>query len=214
MNYLEIISENAIYLSRVKTDKVKLHNDEIFVRLPWSDKYFISQHGNLYSEYTKHLIKSQLRGAKKQRQQRLSYRLKHPDGIKRNHYVHRLVASAFVENSNPLIKTQVHHLDADCFNNHYENLMWVDPREHRLIEAGIELYLYDVSNDYLEKFRSFKELEVAVGATNLSAKIRKSNPHFMLPDGMECYRFDKIIFNDAPLHIAIKRLNYTLAATA
>lgn len=39
-------------------------------------------------------------------------------------YIHRLVANAFVENDNPLEKTQINHKDEDRKNNIYTNLEW------------------------------------------------------------------------------------------
>lgn len=45
------------------------------------------------------------------------------------HYVHRLIAFAFLP---PPVgeQTQVHHIDGDAGNNHPGNLQWVSAREH------------------------------------------------------------------------------------
>ena len=48
------------------------------------------------------------------------------DGITKTHYVHRLVALHFIENSNPLEKTVVNHLDENKLNNVCTNLEWTD----------------------------------------------------------------------------------------
>jgi predicted XRE-type DNA-binding protein len=46
----------------------------------------------------------------------------------KKHYIHRLVAQAFIENANN--KKEVNHLDGDRSNNHLYNLEWVTRREN------------------------------------------------------------------------------------
>jgi hypothetical protein len=45
-------------------------------------------------------------------------------GAKRTCYIHRLVAEAFITNTDDT-KTEVNHKDLDKTNNHYTNLEWV-----------------------------------------------------------------------------------------
>lgn len=49
-------------------------------------------------------------------------------GKRKNHYVHRLVAEAFIDN--PKCKPQVNHLDHNRKNNNAENLEWVTCTEN------------------------------------------------------------------------------------
>lgn len=52
------------------------------------------------------------------------------DGKRKNHYVHRLVASAFVPNERGL--NEVDHIDENRANNKAENLRWVTHSENML----------------------------------------------------------------------------------
>lgn len=47
--------------------------------------------------------------------------------VKKNHLIHRLVASAFIDN--PDNKPQVNHKDSNRQNNHFDNLEWATPSE-------------------------------------------------------------------------------------
>lgn len=52
----------------------------------------------------------------------------HKNGESKMHYVHILVAQAFIPN--PDNKPQVNHLDGNKVNNHVENLAWVTQSEN------------------------------------------------------------------------------------
>lgn len=52
------------------------------------------------------------------------------DSIQTNYWVHRLVASAFVDNPNNL--NEVDHIDGNPSNNHVDNLRWVTHSENML----------------------------------------------------------------------------------
>lgn len=58
------------------------------------------------------------------------------NGVSKAHYVHRLVAEAFIPNPDKL--PIVHHIDEDPKNNNVENLQWCTQKEnvHHCIGAG------------------------------------------------------------------------------
>ena len=45
-------------------------------------------------------------------------------------YVHRLVAFAFIENDNPIEKTEINHISEDKTDNRVDNLSWVTPKQN------------------------------------------------------------------------------------
>jgi hypothetical protein len=52
------------------------------------------------------------------------------EGKRKKFYVHRLVATTFIENTHT--KPQVHHIDNDEKNNRFDNLQWVTNSENQL----------------------------------------------------------------------------------
>ena len=44
--------------------------------------------------------------------------------------LHRIIANQWIENDNPLEKTQVDHINRDPRDNHIDNLRWVSPSEN------------------------------------------------------------------------------------
>lgn len=96
--------------------------------------YEISSNGLLRKADTQELIKITYSGNS-------GYTLMHlhMNGKKYHTSIHRLVAFAFVQNPDPVNRTQVDHKDGNKLNNCASNLEWVTPKENkrRAIEMGL-----------------------------------------------------------------------------
>ena len=53
------------------------------------------------------------------------------NGKSRTFYLHKLVASHFIENDNAQLKSEINHIDGDKLNNKYWNLEWCTPSENK-----------------------------------------------------------------------------------
>lgn len=102
-------------------------NCEIFVDLPGTN-YQISSYGRVKNKETGHINQHYVHN-------RVGYmraELFDGNGKKKRYFLHRLVASAFVQNSDTKNKIQVNHKDGDRSNNRYDNLEWVSKSENML----------------------------------------------------------------------------------
>lgn len=92
--------------------------------------YLVSSNGRIFSEKTGKFLK--------QKKETNGYMLVvlSENGMSKTHLVHRLVATAFLENKDG--KPQVNHIDSDRSNNKLSNLEWVTASENLLhgVEAG------------------------------------------------------------------------------
>lgn len=60
------------------------------------------------------------------------------NGKTENKLIHRLVATAFVTNGDPIHKTQVNHIDENKMNNSSDNLEWCTPKYNAEYGTRIE----------------------------------------------------------------------------
>ncbi|WP_373804863.1 NUMOD4 domain-containing protein [Jeotgalibaca porci] len=93
--------------------------------------YKVSNKGNVYSVERKNSRGRKIGGRILKPTNSSSY-LKlflYKNGMRKNKYVHRLVAEAFIPNHNKYL--EINHKDEDTTNNHVENLEWCT-REHNI----------------------------------------------------------------------------------
>lgn len=92
--------------------------------------YNVSNLGNVMSTTFRnnHTSKKRNKIRKKQKTGNYEYVCLYKNGVGKNHYIHRLVAEAFIPN--PLKKLQVNHIDNNKINNNLNNLEWVTPKEN------------------------------------------------------------------------------------
>lgn len=109
------------------------------------------------------------------------------DNKNHNRYVHRLVASAFLEQEK---KETVNHIDGNKLNNHVSNLEWAtykennnhayltglnDEKHRRNKKGSIKVAQYDLDMNLIEEFPSMREAERKTGidARSISVGVRK-----------------------------------------
>lgn len=88
------------------------------------DNYNICENGQLFNSTTKKMLQGF-----KNKYGYITHTLSNTP-VSLTIAAHRLVALAFIENDNALIKTDVHHIDNDPSNNHINNLEWVSKSEN------------------------------------------------------------------------------------
>ena len=84
------------------------------------------------------------------------------NGVKRKRPIHRLVAEAFISNSEN--KSQVNHIDENKTNNSVDNLEWVTAKEN--INHGTSLYRRAMTQRKTQPSISIIAIDIANGEYN------------------------------------------------
>lgn len=94
------------------------------------------------------------------------------NGERKNYYVHRLVAEAFLPNPNNL--PEVNHKDENKKNNNVENLEWCDRQYNIDYSNAKQVGQYDLNGNLINVWKSTHEIERQTGfhQSNISACCR------------------------------------------
>jgi len=119
------------------------------------ENYLIDENGKIYNVKTKKYLKGSIG-----ENGYLYYRLS-KNGKKKMYYAHRLVAEAFIPNSNNL--PVVNHKDGNKLNNNVNNLEWVSYSENTKHwkdafypgRRPIEYYKQDLKNEQWKEYKNY-----------------------------------------------------------
>ena len=145
--------------------------------------YYVDVRGDVWS--TKHKGFRKLSPAANKKQGYLFVYLTDKNGVKKKHYVHRLVAKAFIPN--PENFAEVNHLNRNAYDNCVENLEWCN-RERNMTHCT--------------ETRGAKIDEVVI------VKARKLHASLLKQGALDC---DLHSFMNALLEGEIDRLSLTLS---
>ena len=138
---------------------------EIYKDIPgYEGLYQVSNLGNVYGVKRKHQI------AKNDNGNGYLYVRLSKNGKVKNHYIHRLVAIAFIPN--PTNLPEVNHKDENKQNNTVENLEWCDDiyntnygtaRERMIKAQSKPVNQYKLNGDFIKSWNSIAKIESALG---------------------------------------------------
>lgn len=203
---MKIAIENPIFLDLKENNIQPIADDEVFVKLPTADAYAVSNWGRMYSIKRRKILSPQLYGNPKQ-PLRPSYRIKDKSGSYKNYLAHRLVGEVFVKNPNPNKYYEIHHHIKDSSDigfNYYKNLQWTEKSEHKMLDSGRKVYIYNPEKGTLRNFKSLDTLCSYLHLTRdeIRNSIYFSEPKFKLDKNI--YVHEVISRHGTPIYIAIE----------
>ena len=156
-------------------DSIIINNKE-FKQIKINNNYFISCDGEIYSKYSKKILKCQIQKSRGKEYKRVDF---YVGGKQRHMMVHRLVFETWVR---PLRDgEQVNHIDDNTLNNDYRNLHAGTQQQniqdcfknqHRVGNV-FYLTIYDREKDIIKTFCPAKEFIKYSGHPNKSGSLNK-----------------------------------------
>ena len=73
------------------------------------------------------------------------------DNILIKHYIHRLVAEAYIPNSNNL--PEVDHIDNDKTHNYVNNLQWITHKDNVRKSCNKPILQYDLNGNFIQEWK-------------------------------------------------------------
>ena len=126
--------------------------------------YYITENGKCYNSNTNKWLK----GQENPKTGYFSYQLTMPDGKKKRCAAHRLVALAFLPQTDKK-KNQINHIDGDKLNNNLDNLEWVSQKENQQHALEKELgkfkhvYCFNSNKQLVAEYKNISEAARAAG---------------------------------------------------
>ena len=151
-------------------------NNKEFKQTKINENYFISYDGEIYSKYSRKILKCQIQKTRGKEYKRVDF---YVGGKQRHIMIHRLVFETWVR---PLEDgEQVNHIDDNTFNNHYRNLYAGTQKQniddcftnkHRVGNV-FYLTIYDKEKDVIKTFCPANEFIRYCGHSNKSGSLNK-----------------------------------------
>ena len=112
------------------------------------------------------------------------------DGVRKKHYMHRLVANAFIENPNKL--PIINHKDENKLNNRVDNLEWCSAyynlRYVKMQAKVVKIDVIDSKGDVVEVVEGIRECERKYSISKYLIK-QSSNGKDLIKEGKNKYNF-------------------------
>ena len=113
-----------------ESKKGKLYKEVIIMQLYIYNgqvtTYYITTTGELYNSKTNKWLKGQINYKNGYKTYSISI-----DGQKKRLYAHRMVAQTYIPNNDPILKTEVHHINGNKLDNSVSNLEWISPKVNK-----------------------------------------------------------------------------------
>lgn len=112
------------------------------------------------------------------------------DGVRKKHYIHRLVANAFIENPDKL--PIINHKDENKLNNRVDNLEWCSAyynlRYGKMQAKLVKINVIDSKGDIIEVVDGIRECERKYSISKYLIK-QSSNGKDLIREGKNKYNF-------------------------